>query len=184
MRKIKLITFTIFTLTIFFPTSSVHAITEADCARYIEARDGGTIVPEHQATFFPKATTTEEAVAFAAACDKLSPPKSSSSSSSNDPPNTSTTCLSPAECAQQMLPGNNQKTIHETARDIINVVLSAISILAVIVIIIGGVQFSTSQGDPQKTQRAKNIILYALVGLLVALLAFAIVNFVLGSLTS
>ena len=53
------------------------------------------------------------------------------------------------------------------------------SIIAVIVIIIGGIFYMTSQGDPGKVSRAKNTILYAVIGLIVSLLAFAIVNFVL-----
>ena len=63
----------------------------------------------------------------------------------------------------------------------INVVLGMIGVVAVIMIIIGGIQFVTSQGDAAKAARARNTILYSIVGLIVALLAFAIVNFVLTS---
>lgn len=53
-------------------------------------------------------------------------------------------------------------------------------IIAVIVIVIGGVLYVTSQGDPQKTARAKNTILFAVIGLIVAISAFAIVQFILS----
>ena len=64
---------------------------------------------------------------------------------------------------------------------IINMV-GVIGIIAVIMIIIGGVNYTMSQGDSTKVQKAKNTILYGIIGLVVVLLAFAIVNFVLGSL--
>jgi len=51
-------------------------------------------------------------------------------------------------------------------------------------IIYGGVKYSTSAGDPSKATAAKNTIMYAIVGLIVAILAFAIVRFVTTSVTS
>ncbi len=63
----------------------------------------------------------------------------------------------------------------------INVVLGIIGVVAVIMIILGGIQYTTSQGDAAKATKARNTILYSVVGLIIALLAFAIVNFVLTS---
>ena len=54
--------------------------------------------------------------------------------------------------------------------------------ISVIVIIIGGVFYITSQGEPDKIKRAKNAILYAIIGLIISLLSFAIVNFVLTAM--
>ena len=62
---------------------------------------------------------------------------------------------------------------------IINVILGVVGLIAVVMIIIGGINFTTSQGDPAKTKKARDTVLYGIVGLVVALLAFAIVNFVL-----
>ncbi len=64
---------------------------------------------------------------------------------------------------------------------VINVVLGIIGVVAVIMIILGGIQYTTSQGDAAKATKARNTILYSVVGLIIALLAFAIVNFVLTS---
>lgn len=75
-------------------------------------------------------------------------------------------------------------TLMSTVQKVINVILSVMGIIAVVMIIIGGIQYTTSSGDPQKATRAKNTILYAIIGLVVALLAFAIVNFVLASVFS
>ena len=65
---------------------------------------------------------------------------------------------------------------------IINAIIGVIGIVAVIVIILGGINYTMSQGDPSKTKKARDTILYGVIGLIVVLLAFAIVNFVLGQL--
>lgn len=66
-------------------------------------------------------------------------------------------------------------------KNITNVLLFVLGAIAVIVIIIGGIRYTTSNGDPQAIKGAKDTILYAVVGLVVAILAFAIVNWVLGA---
>ena len=63
---------------------------------------------------------------------------------------------------------------------IINVVLGIAGLIAVFMMIYGGVVLATSQGDAAKVTKGKHTILYGVVGLVIALLAFAIVNFVLG----
>ncbi|MNI84677.1 hypothetical protein D3C73_1416030 [compost metagenome] len=49
-------------------------------------------------------------------------------------------------------------------------------------LIIGGIRYTISGGDSSAVTSAKNTIMYAIVGIIVAVLAFAIVNFVLTSL--
>lgn len=66
---------------------------------------------------------------------------------------------------------------------IINVIISISGILAVLFIIVGGVQYMTSQGDVAKIQKAKHTILYAVIGLIIVILAFAIVNFIINKTT-
>ena len=66
---------------------------------------------------------------------------------------------------------------------VVNALLYVSGILAVIMIIFGGITYTTSAGDSAKVTKAKNIILYGLVVLIVAILAYAIVNFVLTQLT-
>jgi uncharacterized membrane protein len=67
--------------------------------------------------------------------------------------------------------------------DIIKTIISVLSLIvgitAVIFVILGGFKFITSSGDAQKAASARNTILYAVVGLVVAALAQAIVAFVL-----
>jgi len=63
---------------------------------------------------------------------------------------------------------------------IVNVLLFAIGTISVIMIIVGGLRYVTSNGDASQVTAAKNTILYAVIGLVVALLAFVIVNFVVA----
>jgi hypothetical protein len=65
-------------------------------------------------------------------------------------------------------------------RTIINVMLQVLGILAVIMIIVGGIRYTISNGDASRVKAAKDTITYAVVGLIVALLSYAIVNFVIG----
>ena len=69
-----------------------------------------------------------------------------------------------------------------TVTTIINLIIGVLGIAAVAVVVLGGVQYVTSTGDPGKTKKAKDTILYGIIGLIVAALAFAIVNFVLSSI--
>lgn len=55
--------------------------------------------------------------------------------------------------------------------------------IAMIVIILAGIQFILSQGEPAKSAKARNTIIYAAVGLAVCALAFSIVRFVLASVS-
>ncbi len=53
---------------------------------------------------------------------------------------------------------------------------------AVIAIVIGGILYITSAGDEKRVSAAKNTLLYAVIGIIVAMLAFAIANFVISGL--
>lgn len=66
---------------------------------------------------------------------------------------------------------------------IVNVLLFVIGAISVIMLIIGGIRYTVSAGDSGNVTAAKNTIMYAIIGLVVAFLAFAIVNWVLGAVT-
>ena len=70
---------------------------------------------------------------------------------------------------------SNTNDLMKTVNQIINIVIGVIGFAAVAMTIYGG--------DPGKVKKAKDTIMYGIVGLVVAILAFAIVNFVLSSLT-
>ena len=86
-----------------------------------------------------------------------------------------------ANCASS----NDQKTnIGVVIKDVTNVLLFIIGAVAVIMIILGGIRYTTSNGDSNQVTAAKNTILYGVIGVVVALLAFAIVNFVVAAFSS
>ena len=67
---------------------------------------------------------------------------------------------------------------------VVNVALFLIGAVSVLMLIYGGIRYTLSAGNATNVTAAKNTILYAIVGIVVALLAGAIVNFVLSSLGS
>ena len=69
--------------------------------------------------------------------------------------------------------------IFTTITDAALYVIGAVSVL---MLIYGGIRYTISGGNEKDVTAAKNTILYAIIGIIVALLAFAIVNFVLGTL--
>lgn len=66
-----------------------------------------------------------------------------------------------------------------TIQNIINILLFVLGTAAVIAIIIAGITYTTANGDASKTKQAKDTIMYAVIGLIVALMAWGIVSFVL-----
>lgn len=66
---------------------------------------------------------------------------------------------------------------------IVNILLFIIGAISVIMLIIGGIRYTISGGDSSAVTAAKNTIMYAIIGIIIAVLAFAIVNFVLKGLT-
>ena len=80
------------------------------------------------------------------------------------------------------VPGETDLTGSVT--NIINAIIAVLGIVAVIVIIVGGIGYMTSSGDAGKVKKAKDTILYGVIGLVVVALAFAIVNFVISNVLS
>lgn len=63
--------------------------------------------------------------------------------------------------------------------NIINAIIAILGVVCVIVMIIGGINYMTSSGDAGKVKKGKDTILYGLIGLVICVLAFALVNFVI-----
>lgn len=87
-----------------------------------------------------------------------------------------------SEGATSSLCTGTSASLGDTVKKLINTLLFVLGAVAVIVIIVGGIRYTTSDGDPGKIQSAKNVILYAVIGVIVSMLAYAIVNFVIDSL--
>ncbi len=94
-------------------------------------------------------------------------------------------CTTAASCIDDGIGAAGQTSSKTSIGDIIkNVVLILLYVLgaaAVIMIVIGGIKYTTSQGDANGVTSAKNTILYAVVGLIVALMSYAIVNWVVAA---
>jgi len=71
-------------------------------------------------------------------------------------------------------------TINNTTSFVINFISAIVGLIAIIMIIIGGIRYVTSGGNSEKTTAAKDTILFAVVGLIVVALAQVIVRFVLN----
>lgn len=69
-------------------------------------------------------------------------------------------------------------------RQISSTIIYIVGIIAVIMLIWGGLRYVLSGGDSKKVTDAKNTVLYAIIGLVISFLAFAIINFVIDALPS
>ena len=56
--------------------------------------------------------------------------------------------------------------------------------VSLVFVVIGGYKYIISSGDPQKTQSAKNTILYAVIGLIISISAFTILRITIGAVDS
>jgi hypothetical protein len=75
---------------------------------------------------------------------------------------------------------NRDDSINDVITTVVNILLFIIGAIAVIMIIVGGIQYATSAGNAAQITTAKNTILYAVIGLVLAFVAYAIVNFVVA----
>ncbi len=78
-------------------------------------------------------------------------------------------------------PGNN-RTVTGTLQQVVNIIIFLVGAVSVLMIVIGGLRYALSGGDQNTITGAKNTIIYAIIGLVVAFAAYAIVNFVLTNL--
>ena len=86
-----------------------------------------------------------------------------------------TTKINPAD-----VPGISTEGADGIVIDVLNTAYFIAGIAAIIVIVIAGLLYTISDGDSAKVTRAKNAIVYAVVGLIIVLSAFVITGFILG----
>ena len=84
--------------------------------------------------------------------------------------------------ANRYIDGQNDESLDQSVIQIINGVIGVLGLVAVVVIIVGGILYMTSSGDAGKVKKAKDTILYGVIGLVICVLAFAIVNFVISNI--
>ena len=98
--------------------------------------------------------------------------------------NSSEICNYTDEETRRLAGCESTKDLGTSVSDLLKTVVGWLGIVAVAVIVIGGVMYMTSMGDTGKVTRAKNTILYGVIGLAICALAFAIVTFVVGIVNS
>lgn len=98
-----------------------------------------------------------------------------------DPSATNSACSS-ANASSAVCQAGKKDNVKTYVQKIVNILLYILGIVSVIVIIIGGFMYVLSNGDSGAVTKAKNTLLYAVIGLVVAILAYAIVNFVVGAI--
>lgn len=75
----------------------------------------------------------------------------------------------------------NEGSLRVLVLRIVNYFLGFLGLLAVIMVIVGGVMYVTAAGKDEQTGKAKKVIMFALVGIIIILLSFAIVNTIIGA---
>ena len=76
---------------------------------------------------------------------------------------------------------NAKQTVPTLVQNIVTTLLYVLGVISVIMIIVGGIQYALGGGDSNQLTRAKNTILYAIIGLVVALLSYGIIYFILNA---
>lgn len=71
-----------------------------------------------------------------------------------------------------------------TVQNVLNYVFALIGAISVLMIILGGVRYIVSSGDPQRISSSKNTIIYAIIGLIIAVSSAIIVNFIFSVVES
>ncbi len=89
-------------------------------------------------------------------------------------------CSGSAICDASNQKGEGQ--VKKLVQNVINLLLTISSVIAVIMIIVGGIRYSTSNGDSNTASSAKNTILYSVIGLVIAIFSYAIVDFVIKNI--
>lgn len=86
----------------------------------------------------------------------------------------------PVICGTQN--SDEEYALIDNVANVLNTIFGVVGILCVIFVVSGGIQYSTSQGDPGKIAKGKTAILYSICGLVITLSAFAITNTIIVSL--
>jgi hypothetical protein cdiviTM7_00647 len=77
---------------------------------------------------------------------------------------------------------NSSESVDPVIKTVIRYLLIISGIVSVVMVIIGGLKYSTSNGDSAKLSSAKNTILYAIIGVIISALAYGIVDYVFRSI--
>lgn len=96
--------------------------------------------------------------------------------------------VSAIEIINQGCKGNSSSTVCKSRGDnvgdmmeiVVNTLFLVLGMIAVLMIVIGGIRYASSGGDAGAVKSAKDTILYSVIGLIIAIMSYTIVNFVAG----
>lgn len=84
----------------------------------------------------------------------------------------------------QSICGSKNDNATNIIKVVVEVLLYIVGVISVIMLIVGGIRYTTSAGNSSQITAAKNTIMYALIGLVVSAIAIGIVQFVLTGITT
>jgi hypothetical protein len=108
----------------------------------------------------------------------------SANCTATDPSNSSSPLQDGANCGQANGTSSNLFGNGGVFQTIANTLIFLVGAIAVLFLIIGGLRYVISNGDPKAVESAKNTILYAIVGIIIAILSFAAVQFVIKTFSN
>jgi hypothetical protein len=80
-------------------------------------------------------------------------------------------------------PNNTPSDFGPVALAIVDNLVRIAAVVAVVFVVIGGVKYVTSQGEPEGTKAAKDSIINAIIGLVIAIIAASVVSFIGNQIT-
>ena len=93
-------------------------------------------------------------------------------------------CSVPDEIKAASGCSSDTNSLESTIVTLLSAIIGALGLVAVVTIVIGGINYMTSAGDAQKLKKAKDTILYACIGLAICAVAFAATNFAINIINS
>lgn len=99
-------------------------------------------------------------------------------------PTSDSSILNGASCAAPKGASSNLFAAGGIFQQISNTLIFLVGAIAVIMLIIGGLRYVTSNGEAASIKGAKDTITYSIIGIIVAMLSFALVSFVIGRFAS
>jgi Zn-dependent protease with chaperone function len=78
--------------------------------------------------------------------------------------------------------GLGTQDVRETAAGLIRAFMGLLGIIAVVIILMGGFQWMISGGEPEKSKKARQMIISGIIGLVIIFSAYAIAQFIIGAI--
>lgn len=86
-----------------------------------------------------------------------------------------------AQAIPTVKPLESTRSLEEVIKGVLNVVIGLVGLIAVVVIVYGGILITMSGGDEEKSKDGKNYLLYGIIGLVVVILSYSIIGFITSS---